>query len=350
MSLIFRCTKKDCRVYYALVHKKCPKCSGKSRNYYVSYRVEGKLKFKFAGETLSTAKETEARITLALSDKDGNGKITKRYTLADFVKEVFLPYFIAKNNRREMKNNEQHVLNVTSGLPNKWLDEITPMDIEQLLSSLLRRGRSIATRNNYLALLRGMFNFAVRMEYLKTSPVKSKKIPVDNARVRYLTQEETKRLLEECKKSNSPNLYACVLVALKTGMRAGEIRQLKKEHVRDGHIYLTGDMTKQKKSKAIPIVKSLAEYLDTLPEFNVTHDCKKAFIQAVKRAGIENFHFHDLRHTFASNLIMKGVSDYIVADLLGHTSTKMVRRYAHLSPESRLKAIMKLEDDEEGDD
>jgi integrase len=129
-------------------------------------------------------------------------------------------------------------------------------------------------------------------------------------------------------------------------MRAGEIRQLKKENIRDGHIYLTGDLTKSKRAKAIPIVPSLAEYLDTLPEFNFTHDGKKAFIQAVKRAGIENFHFHDLRHTFASHLIMKGVSDYIVADLLGHTTTKMVKRYAHLSPESRLRAIMKIEEGE----
>jgi integrase len=305
--------------------------------------VDGKLKFKFAGENLSTAKETEAKITLT-KGKEGE-KPEIRYTLRDFVNEIFIPYFVTKNSPRAAKSNKQHVLNVVNNLPNRWLDDITPSDVEQCLSDLIKRGRAISTRNNHFALLRGLFNFAVRMEYLKISPVKSKKISVDNARLRYLTQDEAKRLLEECKKSKSLSLYASVFIAMKTGMRAGEIRQLKKEQIRDGHIYLTSDLTKQKKSKAIPIVPSLAQYLDSLPDFNFNHDCKKAFIRAVKRAGLEDFHFHDLRHTFASHLIMKGVSDYVVADLLGHTSTKMVKRYAHLSPESRLKAIMKLEED-----
>jgi integrase len=224
------------------------------------------------------------------------------------------------------------------------LDEITSADIEDHLTSMVKHVFIIATRNLHLAIIRGMFNFAVRMEYLTVSPVKSKKIPVDNARVRYLTQDEIVHLLAECKKSTSPTLYSLVFIALKTGMRAGEIRQLKKEHIKDGCIYLTGDMTKQKKTKVIPILPTLAEYFNTFEEFDFDKDYKTAFATALKRAGIENFHFHDLRHTFASQLIMKGISDYIVADLLGHTSTQMVKRYAHLSPESRLKAIMVLEE------
>jgi hypothetical protein len=173
MSLIFRCTKKDCRAYYALSHRKCPKCNGKARNYYVSYRVDSKLKFKFAGETLSLAKETEAKITLTKGK--GGEKPAIRCTLRDFAKEIFLPHFIAKSNPRLAKWNERHVFNVIANIPNKWLDEIAPADIEQCLADILKRGRSVSTRNNHLALLQGLFRFAVQMDYLKSSPVKSKK-------------------------------------------------------------------------------------------------------------------------------------------------------------------------------
>jgi integrase/rRNA maturation protein Nop10 len=343
MSLLFRCTKKSCRAYYALSHKKCPKCGGKERNYYISYSVGGgKWKFKFAGVSLSSAKETEARITLAKGkEKESQAK---RYVLMDFVREVFIPYFVAKNKQSLAKQNEQHALRVTSYLPNRWLDEITPADIEQYLTSIIKRGRSMTTRNTYLALLRGMFNFAVRMGFLSSSPVKSKKIPVDNARMRWLTEDEKTRLLEACKKSRSPNLYAYVFTALKTGMRKGEIKQLSPELIKDGNITLTGDKTKSKKAKNIPIVQSLGQYLETLPEFLFNTDCRTAFRNAVKRAGIEDFHFHDLRHTFASELVQRGVSIYTVSKLLGHSSVTMAMRYSHLSPESELRAINKIDE------
>jgi integrase len=229
-------------------------------------------------------------------------------------------------------------------LPNRWLDEITPSDIENHLTSMVKHGRKVATRNLHLAVMRGMFNFAVRMGYLKESPIKSKRIPVDNARIRWLTEDEKERLLAECKKSKSPNLYAKVFIALKTGMRAGEISQLSSDTIKDGNITLASSMTKQKKVKNVPVVQSLEQYLDTLPSFNFASNCKKAFAGAVKRAGIEDFHFHDLRHTFASELVQRGVSIYTVAKLLGHSSVAMAMRYSHLSPESELRAISKIDE------
>ncbi len=134
-------------------------------------------------------------------------------------------------------------------------------------------------------------------------------------------------------------------LALLTGMRRGELLGLKWEQIRNGFIFLTE--TKSGKDRQIPINDRLAEVLREMRRGNQLKspylfcdsegrrflEVKRSFASPCRRSGIEDFRFHDLRHTFASRLVMKGASLKAVQELLGPADMKMTRRYAHLSHE-----------------
>jgi len=136
-----------------------------------------------------------------------------------------------------------------------------------------------------------------------------------------------------------------VEVALLTGMRRGELLGLKWQQIRNGFIYLTE--TKSGKAWQIPVNDRLAEvfkevrqgnqlkspYVFCGPEGKRFLEVKRSFTSACRKARIESFRFHDLRHTFASQLVMRGASLRAVQELLGHSDLKITMRYAHLSQE-----------------
>ena len=210
--------------------------------------------------------------------------------------------------------------------------------------------RKDASVNREMALLGHMFNKAVEWDMLEASPFKKGKrlmLKENNHRLRFLTDHEIEVLLTEC----SPHLYPIVETALLTGMRRGELLSLKWEQVRNGFIYLTE--TKSGKARQIPINDRLAQVLKELRQKNQLkspyvfcdsqgrrfHEVKRSFASACRRAGLEDFRFHDLRHTFASHLVMNGVSLKAVQELLGHADMKMTMRYAHLSQAHLREAV-----------
>ena len=139
--------------------------------------------------------------------------------------------------------------------------------------------------------------------------------------------------------------------ALLTGMRRGELLSLKWEQIRNGFIYLTE--TKSGKARQIPINDRLAEVLKEVRRGNQLkspfvfcdsqgrrfYHVRRSFVSACRRAGIEAFRFHDLRHTCASHLVMAGVDLTTVKELLGHKDIKTTLRYAHLAPSHKVKAV-----------
>ncbi len=217
--------------------------------------------------------------------------------------------------------------------------------------------RTHATINKEMSVLRHMFNKAVEWEMLDKSPFERGKTLVvkeNNSRLRYLSEEEIERLLTECKKQK--HLYRIVFYALNTGMRRGEILSLQWDQVRNGFIYLR--KTKTNEPRQIPINADLAGMLKEIrreqelrTKYVFTYKAgrespavsikriDRAFKAALRRAGIENFRFHDLRHTFASHMVMRGASLKDVQELLGHKSMTMTLRYAHLSQERKKKAV-----------
>ena len=201
-----------------------------------------------------------------------------------------------------------------------------------------------------MAVFAHILSKAVEWEMLEVSPFKKGKrlmFKVDNGRIRYLSKSELEDLMKAIDdlKVHSPHLRPIVETALLTGMRRGEVLGLRWEDIKGDFIYLKGDSTKSAKARQIPVNDELAEIfrearrVDELKSAFVFcdsqgkrfHDVRSSFGNILRRAKIEDFTFHDLRHTFASHFIMQGGSITSLQKLLGHASLAMTMRYAHLS-------------------
>ena len=211
--------------------------------------------------------------------------------------------------------------------------------------------RKVSSINREMQCLGNLFRKATEWEMIEKSPFDcgtKLRLKENNARKRFLTDEEIARLLTELKPKK--HIHRIVFCALNTGMRRGEILNLKWEQVRNGFIYITE--SKMDEPREIPINNDLAAmFKEIRREQELTspfvftyagHRISKvnnSFHSAMKRAEIQNFRFHDLRHTFASHLIMKGASLKEVQELLGHKDIKMTMRYAHLAQEHKRNAV-----------
>ncbi len=225
---------------------------------------------------------------------------------------------------------------------------------------------SPSTVNRDLQQLKSMFNLVItykRWKKVLENPVSYVKLARENnQRVRYLDKNEIDRLLDCCK----AHLRPIVFLALRTGMRQGEIFKMRWSDVDLKKRQIFIPVSKSGESRRVPISPDLLEMLLSLPSrlkgghvFPSTMprrgpdsksgstdpyvDVKNSFRQALKLAGIEDFRFHDLRHTFASHLVMQGVDLNTVRELLGHHSLAMTLRYAHLSPGHNHEAISKID-------
>jgi integrase len=197
--------------------------------------------------------------------------------------------------------------------------------------------------------------------WIEQSPLRDNRVELPElpqGRVRYLSDEERERLLTSCKVSDNPLLYPAFVLALSTGMRQGETMNLYwKEPATPpietawGVVNLEQNcivlhQTKNGSKRRVPLIglaltllKNHAKVrrLDTLLLFPSTKDAQKpidlksAWLVALRRAEIENFRWHDIRHTTASYLAMNGASLAEIAEVLGHKTLQMVKRYAHLS-------------------
>ncbi len=219
--------------------------------------------------------------------------------------------------------------------------------------------RSPATVNRYLAALSHAFTVAVNeWMWLDDSPMrKVSKAKESRGRVRFLNEDERDALLEACKDSSSPYLYMIVLLAISTGMRRGEIMNLEWKDINLEEGYLLLHHTKNNERRRIPLagmalvalkdLKRTRQRLDTDLLFpSAKHgkdsspvELNKHWLKAMEEAEIEDFRFHDLRHTAASYLAMSGATLAEIAEVLGHKTLAMVKRYAHLS-EAHTSAVV----------
>jgi integrase/recombinase XerD len=165
-------------------------------------------------------------------------------------------------------------------------------------------------------------------------------------------------LLPECRKAavhpvssrRSANLYHVIVLAMETGMRKGEIFGLERPRVVFSRGVIQLEMTKNGTRREIPMRQAvydvLSEVLAALPTSETRlfrGSIRKAFESALERAQIEDFRFHDLRHTFASWFMMRGGSIYALQQILGHKDIKQTMRYAHLAPDHLRSEMIKTE-------
>jgi len=218
----------------------------------------------------------------------------------------------------------------------RLMDEITvPVAIEFI--NRIRERTSVSNANRHHTFLRSLFNRAIEWgKFDGPNPLaKVRQGREPQHRLRFLTKQEISQLLAAC----SPRIFPIVACALLTGMRRGEILGLTWETVdlTQDVIYLVE--TKSGKPRELPISPKLAVILRQLRGnrtagklFEITQDVLHTDFQAtLARAGIREFRFHDLRHTFASHFVMRTNDLPSLQKLLGHHSPAMTQRYAHLS-------------------
>ncbi len=236
------------------------------------------------------------------------------------------------------------------------LSGITANTVEQFQTDEMARVSSAGTNKNVSllkAMLRKGMDWGMVSRELEHSLKRISHLRESN-RMRYLSKEECQTLINACE----PYLKPIVITALNTGMRKSEILNLKWERVdlRHGFILLGND-TKNGERREIPLNDSMRATLQRLTRRldipyvfcnpatgkPYTKDLKRSFHTAMRRAGIKDFRFHDLRHTFASHLVMAGVDITTVSRLLGHKSLTMTLRYSHLAPSHLTEAVRKIE-------
>ena len=227
------------------------------------------------------------------------------------------------------------------------------------------RGKSTAVSNSSLNIelsyLRTILNLALEEEEYKIekNPVKPNLFLKDDTKKKdkVLTGEEEERLLSAA----SPHLKPMIITALQTGMRKSEISTLKWENVdlKRQTITVTAEHSKNGKAREVPVNSRLLEELKVLKannghlpfvfvyekrkgDFRPVGDFKVAWMKAIEKAGISNFTFHGLRHTFASRLAEAGIHPFEAGKILGHSSIDMTRWYSHFTGKQLLEAVEKV--------
>lgn len=331
--------------------------------------------------TKQEARDRESEIRIQVRQ----GTLGKEVGLEDFCKffdRVYMTY--AKEHKADWKHDEFRGDVLKSFFAGKQFSEITPMlvvsYINGRLKSTTKRGttRNPVTVHHEVRLLSSVFNMAIREGVATTNPCVTipksvkKKIPARNKRDRFLTADEEPRLFSQLKGRRS-HLIPLVRFALETGLRKGELCRVEREHVNltsaARKVVLPNGKTetvlpsevlvvrgKNGKPRTVPLSPEAARVAETqLADLTnkkylftskrtggMISEVKRAFAGAVIDAGIEDFRFHDLRHTFATRLNAAGVDAITRRDLLGHSTIEMSDDYTHSSSEGRRRAIEAL--------
>ncbi|MBI2988094.1 MAG: site-specific integrase [Deltaproteobacteria bacterium] len=328
--------------------------------YYIRYQFQGtdikeRVGRKSRGFTRETAKEA---LKSRLGDiARGQFNLEKTRKPVPFSKLVERYREFASSYKRGWETEKYIVEEFASLFGDTPLAQITTWQIEKWKAEGGKRLNPV-TVNRRLTVIKHMFKQAVEWDLVKSNPATSvKRFTVNSERTRFLTQHEIQTLLETCEKQiTSPWLLPLVTLALNTGMRQGELLRLKWENVDLERGSITIIQSKTLRRKTIAINEPAGEALNWLQENRYGElllmwpwgdpigkvTVYDAFKKACSTAGISDFRFHDLRHTFASHLVMAGVDLVTVKELLGHKTINMTNRYTHLAQEHKAQAVAKL--------
>ncbi len=323
----------------------------------ISYRAKVRLKGcpvqSATFERLTDAKKW-AHSTESAIRENRHFKTTeaKRHTLTELIDRYIRDVLPGKKSARDQT---QQLTRWKAEIGSYTLADVTPSLLAECRDKLgreitvRRTRRSPASVVRYMAALSTAFTIAVKeWGWLDDNPMRKVTKPREaRGRVRFLSDDERVRLLKVCKESGNPYLYPVVVLALSTGMRNGEIMGLTWDDVDLNRGRAILHETKNGERRAVAITSHALEQLKELSKVrridsnllfpakeNRPHkpmDLRTSWRAAVKKAGLEDFRFHDLRHSAASYLAMNGASLAEIAEVLGHKTLQMVKRYAHLS-------------------
>ena len=369
-------------------------------SYYVEYARGKRISLGRADvitpqQARDQAKEILADVYKGIDPGAAPDEPAKEHTFGSFIDLEYTGWALA--NVRTHKGTLRRLNHSFADFRALKLTEITPLLVERWRAERLKGGAKPSTVNRDLDDLKSSLAKAQQWGFIEHHPIgKVRRSRVDDrATVRFLSDDEQKRLYkalderEETVKAGRdranawraergyplmPNLRAgtyadhlkpMVLLSLHTGVRYGELANLNWDDLHIDRAILTvhGFKAKSQKTRHIPLnsaaVSMLKAWLaqrtgdgplvfpsrDGGPFDNV----RSSWEEVLKAAAITKFRWHDMRHTFASLLVMKGVDLNTVRELLGHSDYQMTLRYAHLAPEHKAAAVAKLVDEPNGD-
>jgi integrase len=353
----------------------------------ISYRAQVRVKGRPAkSETFPNRKEAAAwasSLETAIRENRHHPHLAAgKKSFAEAVKR-YLETVINESEANDQRARKMHL----DWFAEKWagltLAEITPDRVAEARDALaaerFKRGkdkfdkktgelksvakeyaRSGATINRYLATLSHMLNVAKKeWRLIDRNPVSDiAKKKEGRGRTRFLSDAERDQLLEACKASEWADLHTLVILAISTGARRGELITLKWDAVDLKACKALVTETKNDEPRTLPLV---GKALEALRAMKLNGSAKSEYVfpnpsgfpgpfeqfdhrwyEALTAAGIEGFRFHDLRHCCASYLAAGGASLLEIADVLGHKTLAMVRRYSHLTQSHKSTVIEKM--------
>jgi len=357
MPLLVRCPA--CKKLLAASAKVCRSKTGKGcgakipaglKNYYLQWmEPDGRTHQKSIGHLL--AKEARLKEAKAMNDlAQGRRPFQTRkegITVGEFIDAVYWPWVIEYN--RAPKTKRHRLTHIRRQWGKKKLSALADKDIDKFRHEMQVWG-TLATFNRVMSVLGHMFTIALERGYIREKPINTAKGRFkEKGRLRYLLPEELDRLVAECPAYIRP----IVLTAAHTGLRRTELLRLRLGLEVDLQTRrITVRAPKTEETRHIPINETLAAVLTEAAQGKATGDyifakpngdprvtIRRPFGHACQRAEIHDFKLHDLRHTFASNLVMAGVDLATVRELLGHKTMAMTLRYSHLSPAHQSRAV-----------
>lgn len=368
------------------------------KTYYIYYRINGKqVNYKLGThpelspvQARDLAKARLGEVATGIDVQKIKKEIARKSTIAKhsqletYLDQIYLPFLETRN----AKTSKTIITTIKRGFPHllaTQLSDIRAKDIEDWRNKQKKTNKKASTINGYVNYLKGALSRAVERDIIPSHDLsKVKSLKGENKIVRFLSTKEElnlrealtnrNKLIKEQRESGNKHrlergysllpclkdknyaghLQPLVLLAMNTGMRKGEIFGLKWEHVDliNSNLTVISSNAKSGNSRHIPLNNEAKTTLlkwkadtDSIglvfkgKDGNQITDIKKSWSSLLNDAHITNFRFHDLRHHFASKLVMASVDLNTVRELLGHSDLKMTLRYAHLAPEHKAAAV-----------
>ena len=319
-------------------------------------------------------------------------EIRRNQTLGRFFENKYEPYMLS-----DMKSGKERAAILKTHFIDPWknkpLTDINEWLVLNWRKKKLKEGRKAGGVNRPISALKALLNKAVKWKVIEQNPITDLAPLTEDtsASIRFMDSEEEQRLIQaldqrqkvQIKERNQHNVWKAarglsqlptlsnqtytdyllpmVLTAINTGMRRGELFDLQVEDIdlKGSTLTVRGDISKSGKTREIPLnQKAHAVLKKWIQENKLMKGClvfsspvtgkrfnniNKSWKGVIRDAQLEDVRFHDLRHTFASNLVMRGANLYTVKDLLGHANIETTQRYAHLAEAHKAEAVELLD-------
>jgi len=375
---------------------------GGKKTYCVDYRKpNGKRATYKIGDamryTVAEAREAAQQFLSSVEKGKDPSEPEKKVTFEKFIKEFYEPWVL---EYRKSGDSTLYILKSNFGFLNDTpLEEITIADVEKWKAKRKRDGLKSSSINRRITALKAAVNWAKKRKIIQANPILDLERQAEDdtvSKVRYLTREERARLMaaldareEEARRARTSHgefnetreydpvlqfkegefvdhLKPIVLLSLSTGIRRNAMLSLEWRDVNfdEKTIMVRAATSKSGKQYYAPMNRLAFDTLSrwksqskhTSPGSLVfpspqtgkkMGDCRTSWENLIEAAKIENFRWHDMRHDFASQLVMKGADLNTVRELMGHADMKMTLRYAHLAPNVKMRAVEMLDDDQQ---